>query len=59
MSEPTVRRMAAKGRLPAYRFGERSYSVSEPELRAFIAKSRTCGDAAEFVAGTEDLAKSA
>lgn len=54
LSEPTVRRMAAKGRLPAYRFGDRSYSVDRSELAEFISKSRTAGDAAGGAAGTED-----
>jgi len=59
LSEPTVRRMAAKGRLPAYRFGDRAYSVDRHELREFMSKCRTSGDAAGVAAGTEDLAKTA
>jgi len=57
LSEPTVRRMAATGRLPAFRFGQRAYSVSKAELREFIGKCRTSGDAAVGAAGTEGLAK--
>ena len=58
LSEPTVRRMAAKGRIPARRFGERAYSVDRRELAEFIEKSRTdSGDAGGGPAGTEDLAK--
>lgn len=59
LSEPTVRRMAATGRLPAFRFGQRAYSVSRQDLRSYIAKCRTSGDVAGRAAGTEDLAKTA
>lgn len=59
LSEPTVRRMAATGRLPAFRFGQRAYSVDKSELREFMAKSRTdSGDAAGVAAGSnQDMAK--
>ena len=51
LSERTVRRMAAAGRLPAYRFGL-AYRVDPDELRQYIAKSRMdSGDAAGVVAG--------
>jgi hypothetical protein len=46
--------MAATGRLPAYKFSERSYSVDRSELREFIAKSRTSGDAADGAAGSNE-----
>ena len=38
-SEATIRRMAATGRLPAYQFSDRCYSVDARDLYAFIAKS--------------------
>jgi excisionase family DNA binding protein len=58
LSEPTVRRMAATGRLPAFRFGQRAYSVDRADLRSYMAKCRTdSGDVAGGAAGTEDLAK--
>jgi len=57
-SEPTVRRAIWRGALVAHQFGERDYSVAPSDLELFIAKSRTdCADAADRVAGTEDLAK--
>lgn len=56
LSKPTVRRMAAAGRLPAHRFG-RAYKVDPGDLAEFIVKSRTdSADAADRVAGrNEDL----
>jgi excisionase family DNA binding protein len=59
LSEPTVRRMAAAGRLPYYRPGH-AYKFDPVDLAEFIQKSRSDGaDAAEGAAGSGDLAKSA
>ena len=38
-SKADVRRMIGDGRLPAHKFGKRSYSVSKTDLDSFIAKS--------------------
>lgn len=57
LSKPTVRRMAAAGRLPNYRPGH-AYKVDPVDLAEFVKKSRTdCADAAESAAGAEDRAK--
>ena len=59
VSEPTVRRMAAKGRLPYYRPGHK-YLFRPVDVDEFVKKSRAdCADAAGGVAGAEDLAKTA
>jgi excisionase family DNA binding protein len=39
-SEADIRRMISEGRLPAYQFGKRKYSVKRADLELFIAKSR-------------------
>jgi excisionase family DNA binding protein len=54
LSEPTVRRMVATGRLPAYRLSKRSYSVDKTDLAQFVAKCRTSGDAAGGAAGSNE-----
>lgn len=38
-SKADVRRMIGDGRLPAHKFGKRSYSVRRTDLDLFIAKS--------------------
>lgn len=43
LSASTIRRKCATGEIDSFRFGERAIRISEPELNAFLMKSRSNG----------------
>jgi len=54
LSEPTVRRMVASGRIPGFRPGW-AYRVAPGALAEFVSKSRTdSGDVAGGAAGSNE-----
>ena len=54
LSASTIRRKVQSGEIDSYRFGERAIRISEPELNAFIMKSRQSGDGRDNPPGTDE-----